>query len=346
LISLISLIVAITTIGGLPSNSYYPAAAAAVLPKADDHSRLSSNYVPATVTASASASTIPPSVSNHHQHADDVTVTVEPKDYIYNKKGWNTAPIVIEKYKLVFFTIPKVGCTTWKQLFRRMMGYNNWKAPDPHNPKTNGLTYLSHYTTSRATEIMNDPTYTKAIFLRDPKERLLSAYLQKVVQSEGKDFMTLCCKYATSNNKEQEEQLCRSQAPTLSFPGFVHWTTTICRDDDHWRPQSLRMENKFLQNSLNFVGHMETADRDAKQLLQHIGAWEAFGTTGWGPPSGRFLEGSRSTIPHATSKSAEESWSRLSNYYTPELESIVEDYYKDDYSLAVYNLTTKHIQFE
>jgi hypothetical protein len=69
---------------------------------------------------------------------------------------------------------------------------------------------------------MNDPTYTKAIFLRDRKERLVSAYLQKVVQSKGEGFATLCCKHVkgtstttTTNNNNNNKEQCISQAPTL-----------------------------------------------------------------------------------------------------------------------------------
>jgi hypothetical protein len=89
---------------------------------------------------------------------------------------------------------------------------------------------------------------------------------------------------------------------------------------------------------------METVDLDSKRLLERIGAWEEFGSTGWGPPTGRIFEG-ESMIPHATSTGAEDSWSRLSKYYTPELESLVEEIYKEDYELELYNLTMRKIRF-
>jgi hypothetical protein len=57
---------------------------------------------------------------------------VKAGDFIYynNPDSWDAAPIVIEKYKLIFFTLPKCGCTVWKQLFRRMMGYSDWSTQD------------------------------------------------------------------------------------------------------------------------------------------------------------------------------------------------------------------------
>jgi hypothetical protein len=74
-------------------------------------------------------------------------------------------------WKIIYFTSAKVGCTVWKQLFRRMMGYNNWSKQGgedllPWNPATNGLTYLRHFNISEATRIMTDPGWVQAIFVR------------------------------------------------------------------------------------------------------------------------------------------------------------------------------------
>jgi hypothetical protein len=97
-------------------------------------------------------------------------------DHIYTRNDWDGAPVVIEKFRLIFFTSAKVGCTTWKQLFRRIMGIKDWKAEEyktmlPWNPELNGLTYLYHYNRKKASEMMTSPNWTRAIFVRDPKER-------------------------------------------------------------------------------------------------------------------------------------------------------------------------------
>jgi Sulfotransferase family len=124
---------------------------------------------------------------------------IQQGDSIYLRQGWDTSPVVLEEYKLLFFTTAKVGCTVWKQLFRRMMGYEDWKAENtngklPWNPEANGLKYLHHYSRQAASEMMTSPKWTRAIFVRDPKERFLSAYLDKVVQNP---FFTrhVCCPY-------------------------------------------------------------------------------------------------------------------------------------------------------
>ena len=87
-------------------------------------------------------------------------VQASESNYIMTVGGWDASPIVIEKYKLLFFTVPKVTCSVWKHLFRQIEGHKDWKSSDgtlllPHNPEHNGLKYLYHYTTEEATDMMN-----------------------------------------------------------------------------------------------------------------------------------------------------------------------------------------------
>jgi hypothetical protein len=56
------------------------------------------------------------------RYIEDVKQIVQYGDFIYQKNDWDGAPVVIEEFRLLFFTSAKVACTTWKQLFRRMMG--------------------------------------------------------------------------------------------------------------------------------------------------------------------------------------------------------------------------------
>ena len=92
--------------------------------------------------------------------------SLQADDFIYRAGSWDGAPIVLEEYKLIFFTVAKVGCTVWKQLFRRMMGYSNWKSWNwkTHDPNINGLIYLYHYSLEEANYMLQSPEWTKAIF--------------------------------------------------------------------------------------------------------------------------------------------------------------------------------------
>ena len=258
------------------------------------------------------------------------TVHVQRKDYIMSSR-FGAAPIVVERFKLIFFYVPKVACTVWKKLFRRMMGYDDWSTKYPHSRTNNGLVYLDEYNTSYASHIMNSPDYTRVIFLRDPKERFLSAYLDKALHDNATYVVHSCCK---------TDKRCWKPAQTLE--GFFQ-VTRWC-EDVHWRPQSRRMDDKYIQ-LLDYVGHMDTIQQDAKELLEMLGTWEDFGQSGWGLYGNESIFQSTSAVSHATSDGATDSWSRLARYYTPEIERLVEKKYRYDYKTPEFHLVRKAIDF-
>jgi hypothetical protein len=275
--------------------------------------------------------------SNHNHNSTAFTkkhpspvVQVKRGDYIY-QTNWGAAPIVVESHKLIFFWIPKAGCTTFKHLFRRMMGYSDWKTnANVHYPKTNGLKYLNQYSLQEATEMMNSNEYTRAIVLRDPKERYLSAYLDKAVAKNGSFVVLACC---------HKEKTCREQTKTLA--SFFE-LTTYCHNP-HWRPQGFRMEQKFI-STLDFIGHMGNIEMDVKALLESVGAWDDYGKSGWGPFGNESIFASRSDSSHSTSKSTHDSWTNLlPKYYTAELETAVEERFDSDYS--TFDLPKRKIVF-
>jgi hypothetical protein len=262
------------------------------------------------------------------QPFDDLLV--QQGDRIYLRGDWDGAPIVLEEYKLIFFTTAKVGCTVWKQLFRRMMKISDWNVHNtarliPWNPELNGLKYLYDYNRTVASYMMIANDWTRAIFVRDPKERFLSAYLDKVV--DNKDFFRKqCCLFTGACVAPARE----------SLQGFFDAVQTC--EDAHWKPQHRRMESKYWRY-VNFVGHMETTSQDAEHLLKMIGAWKLYGQSGWGR-SGN-LSIFKTSAGGAGREHATNAKERFAAFYTPSLERQVELYYSGDYANSVMNLTTK-----
>ena len=181
---------------------------------------------------------------------------------------------------------------------------------------------------------MNSPDYTRAIFVRDPKEKFLSAFIDKAHKGQGGYFMNKCspCRPKSIESKDQ----CRQRIQ--SFSGFVEATRTC--HDSHWGPQSERMEAKYL-STLDFVGHFDTLEDDSVRLLKRIGAYEEFGANGWGKYSNESIFHSTGTVKHASGKTAR----LLSQFYTPELEVEIEQRFANDYLIPQYNLTKRKIKF-
>ena len=46
---------------------------------------------------------------------------------------WDSA-IVLQKYKLIYFDVPKVSSTTWKRFFRRVEGQADWQSTEKGLP--------------------------------------------------------------------------------------------------------------------------------------------------------------------------------------------------------------------
>ena len=265
------------------------------------------------------------SLEYYRSMPNKTNVTVEQNDTIHRYR-W-TSPYVIRSHKLIFFSVPKNGCTAWKMLFRRMMGYEDWSTRMPHDEQTNGLLHMSDISIEEATSIMNSPNWTRAIFLRDPKERYLSAYLDKAHRKDGgllKNFNGI--KGSFFNVCKEHIPMYLNSSQTLQ--DFLYFTERC--SDGHWNPQFEVMEEKYW-STIDFVGHLETADVDAKALLQRIGAWEEFGASGWGNdgtgtfPSKKLDLGKNKTHYRRTSE-------KLAQFFSPQIESLVEERYAMDYA--------------
>jgi len=262
--------------------------------------------------------------------------------------GWENDPIVVESHKVVFFPISKVACTQFKMLFRRIIGRDDYQDQNTdlvHDPKRNGLTYLGQYSRDKQREIMISSVWTRAIFVRDPIQRLLSAYSDVVLRQGGKRIQEVCCGINSSNpNGKQGLDHCEKLKPSnnnnspidetiLPFKDLVNNFIAIC-NDVHWRPQVTRMMAASWK-TINFVGRFENLKEDTHKLLEMIGAYDEYGSQGWGPTNGAIFESN--LMKHATSGSdGNRSFYKHDDKET--MEAIL-NIYRDDYEHTIINLT-------
>mmetsp|Transcript_56058 Transcript_56058/g.63425 ORF Transcript_56058/g.63425 Transcript_56058/m.63425 type:complete len:752 (+) Transcript_56058:55-2310(+) len=344
------------------------------LTKEDDTSK-STTVIAMTMTTTSNNN----NNSSSNYTDNDSQLILNKNDYIYNFPfEYDRAPIVVEEYKLLFFSVPKVACTTFKFLFRRMRGIKDWDNQDsqkglPHNPQHNNLKYLWDYPLEEANSMMISNEWTKAIFVRDPKERFLSAFLDKAIANYGLFTTQVCCEkaiqckndnYDQSVNLEQvlvntcitevwDSRHDKFQTKWLEdkpcctlFKDFNEKVTTVegflsnieeC-PNDHWLPQHQRIEDKFWKY-INFVGHLSTMKDDTEKLLKRIGAWEEFGQRGWGPYLNEsIVQGlSLSSGGSISQNHATGSSTKIHQWYNPERERLVEKYYADDYKNELFD---------
>lgn len=79
----------------------------------------------------------------------------------------------------MFCWIPKNSCTKFKQLFSRVGGVAQWRSTSAVHRSPN-LTKAHFLNTSDVEQLLADPRSLRAVLLRDPVERFLSAYAEKI----------------------------------------------------------------------------------------------------------------------------------------------------------------------
>lgn len=249
-------------------------------------------------------------------------------DLIYNSRS----VFVIPEYKLIFFTFPKVACSEWKRLFMRINGNPKWcitRGINAHNPKVNKLEVLGDYDIEVATAMMTSPAWTKAAIVREPKERVLSSFLDKAVKETY--FISHCCEHLPDVEKETCEE------NSKDFKSFLHYVTKYPKEcfDVHWEPQVAKIDAKWWPY-LDFIGYQNTLLDDSRTLLHMLTStrdevpgrtlYDRYGSSGWGPEEGC------ESRPHAfleenTSSHNINTGSKLKEWYTPETERMVEKYW-------------------
>uniref|UniRef100_UPI0037E8C2CA carbohydrate sulfotransferase 12-like n=1 Tax=Semicossyphus pulcher TaxID=241346 RepID=UPI0037E8C2CA len=184
--------------------------------------------------------------------------------------------VVDDNHGIIYCYIPKVACTNWKRVMLVLNRSEPYQDPMSisgdlvHMP--NMLTQLS---SSPRTEMKAKlKHYTKFLFVRDPFVRLISAYRDKFqkhneyyYQNFARDILRL---YGNKPNPPQTMHDALASELRPSFYNFIQylldpWTERREPFEPHWRQMHRLCHPCLIQ--YDFVGHQETLQQDAKQLL-------------------------------------------------------------------------------
>ncbi|CAC5364338.1 CHST9 [Mytilus coruscus] len=248
-----------------------------------------------------------PNTKNYSTSQKKDVPWLSDKDLKQIKRSSYTSPIVVTKYKLIFFWNEKSGCTYWKKLLQVIQGLKN---KEVHHPDFNGLTYLITFKDNEITEMMFDDSWTKAVFVREPRERILSSYLEKGLDN-----------FHMMNNCNRTVK---------SFIEFLNLGKT-CKDP-HWASQ-VRVPKYFYKNMM--IGKMPDILTFTEKLLVKIGAWNE-SVKVWIYSKDR----KKKTRYHA-----KKAIDKLSQYYNDtKIQDMIFERYADDYE--VFNFEKKYFGFD
>ncbi len=179
--------------------------------------------------------------------------------------------IVDDKYKLLFNFIPKVSCTTWNEVFRKLRM--------THHGKNN----FSKYTKEEKQYRLEN--YRKAVFFREPITRLLSAHLSKFCDRgqiqrfwENKYGQRLSgCTVKAIIMPATQVNMSAATAPFLNITlaEFIQYITDLVDGirlhaiSDHFLPQNLVAMPCAIH--YDFIGHFENLTTEAPYMLKFLG---------------------------------------------------------------------------
>jgi hypothetical protein len=182
-----------------------------------------------------------------------------------------------------------------------------------------GLKTLREIPLEEAQEMMTSKEWTRAVFVREPKERVLSAFLDKFVHNHN-DYFDSCCR------SRRVKRALGPDGECSSVPDFTYFLnkTKLC-PDPHWTPQREVLDEHWWPY-VTFIGYGSSSS-EAKRLLEsvtsskdNLNAWEKFGDTGWGENATLSFMARPYNSPHIT-----DAKSKLLKYYNNCTELYVEE---------------------
>ena len=236
-------------------------------------------------------------------------------------------PFVVFEHRLLFCKIAKVASSGWLRLLRRMEGHASWAvnpyfmSPDGY---VGGLRQMSHLSHAEALRVLRDSrNWTRIVIVRDPAERLLSAFLDKVHKpSESKTQIKIY--------SEELFGLPRSEFANVTFADFVErvaYGLTHSIVDQHWSLLSDQCDLRNWLPAYDLVIKMRPGDGMNEMLdcVLTAVARRSSNPTRLTELRDTFNLTSRVASNHATTTEKK--------YYTPQLLQRVMAMYAEDYAL-------------
>ncbi|KAK2152302.1 hypothetical protein LSH36_332g01009 [Paralvinella palmiformis] len=183
---------------------------------------------------------------------------------------------VDDKYKLLYCEVPKVACTNWKRILLILTGKMNTTDPTQLRSSLVHTIYQSKYlrtlNTYRPEEILfRIRQYYKFMFVREPLERIVSAYRNKFLTSYNQPFRLRYGRQIIRRYRENATKHSLQYGDDVRFNEFVQYLLDLKANevfDIHWRhfyklchPCQLRY---------NFIGKHETLTEDVKFIFEEL----------------------------------------------------------------------------
>lgn len=181
----------------------------------------------------------------------------------YDLLGWS---FVSTRHKYLWVILPKNACVTTTTALRELEGNPYQQGGDLWNDE--GVQKLRDFSVDETIEMLTSPDWFRFCFVRNPYERLLSAYKSKIgngdrdpwyehIKSEIRKFLGY-------------EDVEGERARLVSFRDFVRYVREAHPFDGHWCLQTGRLAREIIP--YDFIGRFETFQDDIGKVLGRFDA--------------------------------------------------------------------------
>ncbi|XP_063165134.1 carbohydrate sulfotransferase 11 isoform X2 [Candoia aspera] len=217
----------------------------------------------------------------HQIRRDQVTETCRANSMSSRKRRVLTPNdlkhlVVDEDHELIYCYVPKVACTNWKRVMMVLTGRGKYTDPMeiPANEAhvSSNLKTLNQYSIPEINHRLKN--YMKFLFVREPFERLVSAYRNKFTQKYNTSFHK---RYGTKIVKRQRKNATQEalhKGDDVKFEEFVAYlidpqTQREEPFNEHWQTVFSLCHPCHIHYDL--IGKYETLEEDSNYILQLAG---------------------------------------------------------------------------
>lgn len=198
----------------------------------------------------------------------------------------------LEACNTAFVYLPKVACTSWKIFLTRALhgglpeGLNYQLV---HSPEFMGLPLVATMTSDKRIIFCDQigKSISLVAMMREPRERILSAYLDKFISRVDRQFFSTLVRPAI----QDYHAIPRDRMP--SFLQFLQWmdgSEHFATHNAHWRPMShllgITVDNKDFYDYLWRLDQIDEASAELNRRLRSNVSFPSFHALGPRPPSG------------------------------------------------------------
>ncbi|XP_022077319.2 carbohydrate sulfotransferase 8-like [Acanthochromis polyacanthus] len=179
---------------------------------------------------------------------------------------------VEDQLRLLYCEVPKAGCSNWKRVLMVLGGTASSTRDIPHDAAhyANHLRRLESYDRGGIAQRLR--SYTKVLFVREPFERLVSAFRDKF-ESPNSYYHPVFGRPIISRYRVNATLTALRSGTGVTFREFIQYLLDVRRPvgmDIHWQPVSQLCNPCLLR--YDFIGRFEDLEEEANFLLRSVGA--------------------------------------------------------------------------